>query len=225
MKNNVSKLRILFLINLSITIINCKNNFPNNIKNNDLGIRKKKFQVKKRKESMPKRKLDEFTDSDYIPYHIYLDLFNFEKTIPDALKSYKNTILSSMNKAKETFESLIQIYNYGLVGDNIIRLDELNEIGILYYNETLFKLKSYENVDVLDLANKDENIDLVILIKFSDNNLVEDGVASAQIFFSNPYPEIGIITLSKNFPTSKLTSNYLDPLMLHLFTHIIIFWE
>ena len=224
MKNNVSKLRILFLINLSITIINCKNNFPNNIKNNDLGIRKKKFQVKKRKESMPKRKLDEFTDSDYIPYHIYLDLFNFEKTIPDALKSYKNTILSSMNKAKETFESLIQIYNYGLVGDNIIRLDELNEIGILYYNETLFKLKSYENVDVLDLANKDENIDLVILIKFSDNNLVEDGVASAQIFFSNPYPEIGIITLSKNFPTSKLTSNYLDPLMLHLFTHIMGFY-
>ena len=221
MKRNISNI-ILSLIFLSLTIIKCKNN---NTKSNDLEIRKKKLQVKRRKERMVKRKLDEFTGEDYIPYHIYLDLFNFERTIPETLKSYKNTIISSMKKAKETFESLIQIYNYGLVGDNYIRLDGLNEIGISYYNETLFKLKTYESVVILDLANKEDNIDLVILFKFSDSNLVEDGVASAQIFFSNPYPEIGIITLSKNFPSSKLTSSYLDPLMLHLFTHIMGFYN
>ena len=78
---------------------------------NNLDNRKKNSQVKGRKERMSKRKLDGINDDDYIPYHIYLDLLNFEKTIPNTLKNYKNIIISSMEKAKETLQSLIQIYD------------------------------------------------------------------------------------------------------------------
>ena len=65
-----------------------------------------------------------------------------------------------------------------------------------------------------------ENIDLVIFFKFSDDILVEDGVASAEIILCTSYPQVGVIALSKNFPPSKLTSSYLEPLMLHLFNSI-----
>ena len=79
MKSNTIKIGLLFLILLSLTIINCQNNFPNISKDD---IKKKEFKVNKRKESIPKRKLD----SEFLPYHIYLDLFNFERTIPDSLQ-------------------------------------------------------------------------------------------------------------------------------------------
>lgn len=164
---------------------------------------------------MSKRKLDEITDSDFIPYHIYLDLLNFEKTIPNALKNYKHIIISSMEKAKETLETLIQIFDYQL-GQAFIELNDLTERDINFYDESIFELFEGEN-DMLHLA---ENIDLVIFFKFSDDILVEDGVASAEIILCTSYPQVGVIALSKNFPPSKLTSSYLEPLMLHLFNSI-----
>ena len=104
---------------------------------------------------MSKRKLDEITDSDFIPYHIYLDLLNFEKTIPNALKNYKHIIISSMEKAKETLETLIQIFDYQL-GQAFIELNDLTERDINFYDESIFELFEGEN-DMLHLA---ENIDL-----------------------------------------------------------------
>ena len=65
---------------------------------------------------------------------------------------------------------------------------------------------------------------IIILFTFSDQPLEEDGVASAKIIYSNPFPQLGVVTLSSNFPTSKLTPSYLEPLMLHLFTHIMGFY-
>ena len=146
MKSNI---RILFLIFLSSAIASCQNYFQNNT-NNNIDNRKKNFQVKGRKERMSKRKLDETTDSNFIPYHIYLDLLNFEKTIPNTLKNYKNIIISSMEKAKETLESLIQIYNYQL-GETYIELSKLTNSDINFYDQSIFKL--YEGqIDMLHLA-------------------------------------------------------------------------
>ena len=217
MKSNIRKIKIIFLIFLSLSITSCQNYFQNNT--NSLDNRKKNFQVKGRKERMSKRKLDGINDDDYIPYHIYLDLLNFEKTIPNTLKNYKNIIISSMEKAKETLQSLIQIYDYHLV-QIFIDLQKLTDKDINFYDGSIFQLFEGDT----DMLHLKENIHLVIFFKFSDSTLVEDGVASAQIILNNPYPQMGIITLSKNFPPSKLTSSYLEPLMLHLFTHIMGFY-
>ena len=126
MKSNTIKIGLLFLILLSLTIINCQNNFPNISKDD---IKKKEFKVNKRKESIPKRKLD----SEFLPYHIYLDLFNFERTIPDSLKVYKNIIISSMQKAKKTLESLIQIIEHEK-GEIITYYSDLTDNDITSYN-------------------------------------------------------------------------------------------
>jgi hypothetical protein len=78
MKSNIRRIKIIFLIFLSLSITSCQNYFQNNT--NNLDNRKKNSQVKGRKERMSKRKLDGINDDHYIPYHIYLDLLNFEKT-------------------------------------------------------------------------------------------------------------------------------------------------
>ena len=57
-----------------------------------------------------KRKLDyegRNPISEYIPLKIYLDLYNFNRTIPSNLKVFQETIINSMNTAKETLEKFI----------------------------------------------------------------------------------------------------------------------
>jgi len=229
MKRNFIKIRFLYfaITFLSLAFIHCQNTIQNNIKNNKQEIKRRNLErIKKRKEYISKRKLNTDDDRESFPYHIYLDLFNFNQTIPNNLKGYKNTIISAMKKAKETIESLVEILDFGDLSGDEIRKDEF-ELEIQYYNQTLLPIKpptdEHDNTVKLTLMIHEEKINMIIFFKFSNDVLEEDGIASAKIFHSLAYPEIGIITLSENIPSSKLTSSYLEPLMLHLFTHLLGF--
>ena len=227
METNFSKIRILYfiIIFLSLTFINCQKTIQNNTKNNKQEVKRRNLErIKKRKDYISKRKLDDNSVESF-PYHIYLDLFNFNQTIPNSLKDYKNTIILAMKKAKETIESLIEILDFGGLGGDEIRKDYF-VLEISHYNETLLPPKPLtldDNTPKLKVMIHEEKINMIIFFKFSNSTLEEDNIASAKIFHNLAYPEIGIITLSDNIPPSKLTTSYLEPLMLHLFTHLLGF--
>ena len=227
METNFSKIRILYfiIIFLSLTFINCQKTIQNNTKNNKQEVKRRNLErIKKRKDYISKRKLDDNSVESF-PYHIYLDLFNFNQTIPNSLKDYKNTIILAMKKAKETIESLIEILDFGGLGGDEIRKDYF-VLEISHYNETLLPPKPLtldDNTPKLKVMIHEEKINMIIFFKFSNSILEEDNIASAKIFHNPAYPEIGIITLSDNIPPSKLTTSYLEPLMLHLFTHLLGF--
>ena len=160
-----------------------------------------------------KRKLQ--YDQDWFnDLKIYLDLFNFNEKIPNNYKKYKDAFINSMNKAKKTLESLLQIYY--LAQNELINRALLESWGLEKWNETLFG-DNPQN----DLIN--EEITNVIFFKFA--SLGDSNMAYSEIVWVDAEytPNFGVITLNTDIPESKLNEKYLEPLMLHQFTHLLGF--
>ena len=221
------KLFIYIVIILALTIVECEHAITKQIKNkenNTIFDKESKLhkQKKTKKSKNYKRNLndEDEEDVDFIPFHIHLDLTNFNENIPNELKDSKDIIISAMIKAKETLESLLNVYNATDIGFDSMDYDDL---GVERFNASLFELYISKNIKKLKLIFNDQDIHLVILFSFSDGKLEEDDIASAEIRNKLKYPSVGLITLSKNIPPTKLTLNYLEPFMLHLFTHLLGF--
>jgi len=160
-----------------------------------------------------KRKLQ--YDQDWFnDLKIYLDLFNFNEKIPNNYKKYKDAFINSMNKAKTALESLLQIYY--LAQNELINRALLLSWGLEKWNETLFG-DNPQN----DLIN--EEITNVIFFKFA--SLGDSNMAYSEIVWVDAEytPNFGVITLNTDIPESKLNEKYLEPLMLHQFTHLLGF--
>ena len=164
-----------------------------------------------------KRKLDyegRNPISEYIPLKIYLDLYNFNRTIPSNLKVFQETIINSMNTAKETLEKFIikdcDFVNYRFYNDTLKDIFELET-----WNTSLFGSKIWTE------TNEEHNL----YIFFNFKELSDENMASSKIVYidTNKGPLAGTISLNKNLFGSKLKSNYLEALMLHHFTHILGF--
>ena len=206
---------ILISIFFSLTLVECENVLKKKIKNGN----NNNFQKNKKIQNHYQRNLE---DDDSIPFNIYLDLHNFNHQFPENLINSKNLIINSMNKAKKTLESLLRTYDYGDSTVIPLRYEEILSFGIERYNESLFVYEEQDTIFLKYMLN-DFKVSYTIFFKFSDSKLEEDDIASAQIIYSAATPKLGLITLKNNIPSSKLTSKYLEPLMLHLFTHLLGF--
>ena len=155
--------------------------------------------------------------------NIYLDLTDFDNEIPSNIQAYKDIIISSMKKAKKTLESLLEIKDYNLVEQ--ITEEDLSSFQLENYNKSLFKKDPNFEPPKYDLVYQKEKIHMLIFYKFNEIVEGENSIVSAKILrkTSKNNSDIGILIFNKNMDISKLTSNYLDPLMLHLFTHLLGF--
>ena len=154
----------------------------------------------------------------------YKEFFGFlsEKQLTEKDKVTVQNFFMVLTKAKKTLESLLRTYDYGDSTVIPLRYEEILSFGIERYNESLFVYEEQDTIFLKYMLN-DFKVSYTIFFKFSDSKLEEDDIASAQIIYSAATPKLGLITLKNNIPSSKLTSKYLEPLMLHLFTHLLGF--
>ena len=213
------KFIIMLLMNLlfSLIFVHCNNisdtNFSNRIYNEK---RNNKIDSKEIRNSKRKLNYDEIRDinSEYIPLKIYLELTNFNETIPDNLKDSQDIIINAMKTAKTTLEKFIlkdcHFPNYKIM-DSTLK----NIFGLDYWNTSMFGNSQWTE------ANEEHN--LFIFFKFGE--LSDDNMASSKIVYidKNISPFAGVITLNNGLSGSKLKSNYLEVLMLHHFTHLLGF--
>ena len=152
---------------------------------------------------------------------------SFNRTIPESLKAYKDIIINSMKRPKKILESLLKVKFFldnFYVPYEIFQKWEINEYDeslIIKYTADIGSGKTEERIRF----NIDENNHYIIIFKFTDDILIEDDIASAEIYYGTDRPLIGIITFKNEIPISKLNEKYLEPLMLHLFTHLLGFQD
>ena len=157
---------------------------------------------------------DELVYEDwYDPLNIYLDLNNFEETIPSNLKNDASKFITAMNNAKDALGKFILIHDTH--ENDEITNDKLDEWGIDYWNNSLFG----DTVKTIG----DSEYNFFIFFKFED--LGDENMASSKIGRTDTFgtPIIGIVTLNTRLSNSKLKQNYLESLMLHQFTHLLGF--
>ena len=235
----ISMLIKLLLIFLFLLKIDCSNFFSGNKQTKTNG---KSFQkdISEKKKNKKNRKLQTLDENYFFPLKIFLDLNNFNETFPfnNFVKEdeYKITFINAMNKAKYALESFIEIY---FNAENPIITDDMfEEWGIEKWNTTYFGNKPIPHQSEVITQEVDTDISSIVkntlislnytfTIFFRFESLEDDFLAYSKIvgidFYDNPL--VGIITLNNNFPESKITSHYLEALMLHEFTHLLGFHQ
>ena len=226
MEYSFYKTKFLLITIFLSGLIKCENTFLKQKKNrrNITNSTKKSENIQKGKKYFKYNSNRNLQETEvFMTLNIYLDLTDFDNEIPNNIKSYKDTIVSSMKKAKKTLESLLEIKDYDIVEQ--IDGDVLNSFELENYNNSLFRRDPNFQQLKYDLVYQEEKIHLVIFYKFSEIVEGENNIVSAKILRTAYYdnPDIGMLTFNNNMDTRKLTSNYLDPLMLHLFTHLLGF--
>ena len=183
-------------------------------------IPRKIEEIKIKEDSGEKRKLD----NDYHDLNIVLEYKNIEKEIElNNLTSYKDLILNSMNKAAETLNSLlkaVQKRQCFLFYDDFVE-----EYGFYYWDKARFGINSTKKY----FYTCDYGIDLLIFLRFiNSEEKNDDSLVNSQIYWvkkADECPIIGGIILNKEIfnSTIKVTSDYLNYIFLHAFTHVLGF--
>ena len=183
-------------------------------------IPRKIEEIKIKDDSGEKRKLD----NDYHDLNIVLEYKNIEKEIElNNLTSYKDLIINSMNKAAETLNSLlkaVQKRQCFLFYDDFVE-----EYGFYYWDKARFGINSAKKY----FYTCDYGIDLLIFLRFiNSEEKNDDSLVNSQIYWvkkADECPIIGGIILNKEIfnLTIKVTSDYLNYIFLHAFTHVLGF--
>ena len=200
---------IIFLI-ISTNLIKCdmdfnkvKKNKKNNKQNNNL-INKK-----------AKRKLDEIPDLSGLEYEdlkIHFDFYNFDYTIPTDLANYKTLFINAINKSANILQSILKICK---TSQNLIM------------PEMAFKTYKIEKYDTeLFTSSPQYDFNFGVFFRFADD--IDKKLAIPEIMVTDDYydiPRFGLINLNNDISVYKLTSNFLNALMLHELTHLIGFMK
>ena len=217
----------LLLIFLAITI-NCNFEQPlykcqHKDERNPLPNVVSKLSTKQKEEQ--RRRIEVETDSDgFRDLNIYLDLENIKKDIDEnGLEDYKEELLSSIEKAVQTLESLLKVKPlqkpYALSNKNF------EELGIQAWNTEIFG----------DEANEKEGnnfqalgIDLAIfgrILDLGDSTLATANAMAFQDSETNKgQPYAGIVRINKNINFTVLnTQEFFQVVLVHEFTHILGF--
>ena len=151
---------------------------------------------------------------NYKPLNILIDTEELFASCPEGLEGYKNIILEAMNKAKAILEGFLEI-----LVDPSAQLNKIDSEGI-----NLFEYHGISHYSTFFDGNFNlNNYNYFIFGKFIyelDNDIDS---ASYCIDKQRDVPYIGIVFLNENIATSKLTLEYLTPLMLHQFIQLLGF--
>ena len=161
------------------------------------------------------RRLDE--EAEFKPFKIYLDLtfIKYQASLDENLKKHIDQVIKSMEKAKNTLESLFLVKPF--VTRWVVRAENLQNLGIEKFNENFFKKKDEESQNLVQIG-----YDLYIFPNFGELN----SMGSWGIYYkdTNKRPIVTKMTLSTKFNFDKNGSaKYLDVLFLHYFTHLLGF--
>ena len=215
MNNHTSSiLFLLFIINF-ITLCNAsfknKRKFYNHKYKNDK-IRTKNFTI-----NNLKRKLEDDpapvgkNNISYAPLSIFLDLYEFNATIPESLKPYQGNFNISMHKAKAILEDLLEIL-IDLEGNNDFNADYFhNKLEILNYDPFLAQRKIFLY-----------EYNYFIFFKFTE---IKTESASVILDSMIGNPTVGIVLFNNDFDIKKTSLDYLTTLMLHHFIRLLGFSE
>ena len=150
---------------------------------------------------------------NYKPLNILIDTEELFASCPEGLEGYKNIILEAMNKAKAILEGFLEI-----LVDSSAQLNKIDSEGI-----NLFEYHGISHYSTFFDGNFNlNNYNYFIFGKFI-NGLNNLDSASYCIDKQGDVPYIGIVFLNENIATSKLTLEYLTPLMLHQFIQLLGF--
>ena len=149
---------------------------------------------------------------NYKPLNILIDTEELFASCPEGLEGYKNIILEAMNKAKAILEGFLEI-----LVDSSAQLNKIDSEGI-----NLFEYHGISHYSTFFDGNFNlNNYNYFIFGKFIDELNIDS--ASYCIDKQGNVPYIGIVFLNENIATSKLTLEYLTPLMLHQFIQLLGF--
>ena len=147
-------------------------------------------------------------NTSFVPLKIFIDLTNFNETLPDSWNEEKQTIfIKAINRAKEILEAYLYI--------------EVDYDFKITYEEDYF----YTAHDIEFYSEKIPNTTLDDYNFFILFNFVEDTkIASYEIAIEYAFrPIIGVISINEGIQSNHLNLDYLTNLMLHQFIHILGF--
>ena len=108
---SILKILLLFTFLAKCDIYSYSETIQKNKKEDLISINKSNLTKNDEKKIKYKKRKLEYDRPEWLEdLKIYLELFNFNEKIPDNYKKYKNIFINSMEKAKTTLESLLQIY-------------------------------------------------------------------------------------------------------------------
>ena len=177
-----------------------------------------------------KRKLD--TNKNFLPIRIYIDTSLLEKQysqITDADANYNiKIILDSIKRAKEAIEELINVERRkDKLTLNNEDLSKLNEVGF-----------STPEINNTFIQNGIDNCDLLIFVRFSDDNKDIESIHETRPYFAKPRiikqennyrPLIGSVIYYKRYNNGMRTINerfqkeIISTIFLHEYIHILGF--
>ena len=198
-----------------------KNNNEFNKKNHKkIFLKKRKFQSKKstRRKLNIEGTLDNPDGLTKVPLKILIDYEELKKSCPPRLKGYLNNIKYAMKYAQFRLENLLTIrvdadrsIDYVGEGSNTFE----NDFDISY-SESYFDSSFHLN----------DSYNYFIFGKFIENvgnNIINEDTSSLILDGYSRVPCLGIIFFNKNIDESKLSLDYLEPLMLHHFIRLLGF--
>ena len=205
---------LLIIILSSLLLLDCNISSKQKISNklndmNDTINNNQKIKQKKNTDKSRRRQLQYDEEEYWEQLNILIDLTNFNATIPDGLEDKKDIFIDAINKAKDTLESFIKIYNYG------IRPTTSNE------DKTNWGLQEWDT----HYFNINFNFAFNYAIFFRFSSLNEGYMATSKIVLTDAIgtPLMGVITIKEDFPDEKINPDFLEALMLHEFTHLLGF--
>ena len=201
-----------------------KNEFNNEFRKKN--IKKIDFKRKLQDKKSSGRKLDidgnigNVDDLDFVPLKILIDTKELNDSCPKGLKGYLNNILLAMQNAQKFLEGLLNIGvddtadpDYFEGGYDTFR----NKFGISFINpffKTDFRLTDSYNYFIFGKFIETDGTDE---LNGDTSSLILDGFTGV--------PCTGIIFFNRNIAPSKLSYEYLKPLMLHHFIRVLGFNE
>ena len=216
----LKSLLIIFVLLTLFLRINCEKSFSEEKSKKNTKLL---YNINDKKQQKKKRKLNdddeeditmEFSDLELINLSIYFDLNNFEEKFPYDKEKYLNLFERAMNDSKDILEDLIlirKIDDADLAGFSLSDFDEWN---IEKWNTEIFGEEDNDSGS----SGKQINLDEINYFVFFNFGSLEYPASSEIVFtldyYLNEIPLMGVITINKNLPESKLTSEYLTVLML-----------
>ena len=221
------------IINFCITTSK-QNSIRNNAKNevnNEFGKKpdkkiffKRKFHIKKQSG----RKLavdtpDGYPDEEqltFLPLKILIDTKELYESCPDELKEYRSIIYDAMKYAQKILEDLL-----------IIGVDDETEPDFFVGGTSTFTNHfevRYSDSYLDSPFHLTNNYNYFIFGKFIETDEYDELNGDTSSLILDGYfgvPLIGIIFFNKNIDRSKLSLEYLEPLMLHHFIRLLGFNE
>ena len=168
-------------------------------------------------EKISERKLDEELNPkgndnlSFVPLSIYLETGDFNETFPETLSDEcRDKIINAMKKAKEIVEDFLEI---------LVDLENSPKFNRTYIKETWGILNyTYDFDSGINL----HEANYFVFAKFTD--LLTETASIILDEFAQ-FPIVGIILFDNNMNENKLTSEYLNTLMLHHFIRLLGFNE